>query len=153
MHAFEAPDDLRRTLALIGHRSAAVVAIVQIDIALGLNDALVNEFEEMIDGELGPYCWRLQSRYIGVFRGEADPRAKAEALRRQIEAHVFVGRRRLTVSIGLSTPCLDTGLFDQLLRAESALLAAREEGGNRVMRATKHRTSKSERARLGRLRP
>lgn len=153
MHAFEAADDLRRTLSVIAHRQAAIVAIVQIDIALGLDDGLLGEFEQFLDGSMGPYCWRLGSRYVGVYRGNGDVRPKAEQLRKDVEARRFASGRRLTVSVGLSMPRQDLGLFDQLLRAERALLAAREEGGNRVLMATKQSTSKAERARLGRRRP
>jgi len=146
MEPCDSAEDLRRDLQLLALGKTVTMAFCQTDEVLA--PSATKELEGFLDKSFGPTCWRLRHRYVGVYSGNADVRARAEELRRAVDVHRFDSSARVTLSIGLSSPMLDLGAMDQLLGAEEALLAARKAGGNRVHQAPKQRATRSERKRL-----
>ncbi len=139
MQSLATPDDL---LKILRTRTSSAIVLCQVD------PQATEELEGFLSRSFANACWRLaDGRYAGLY-GSDDARVKAETLRREVEE-----QRVATLSIGLSLPRSDLGPSDLLLRAEQALTAARQAGGNRVELAPRHDTSKTERKRLGRKRP
>ena len=150
MESLATTEDLHRTLLCFPRQPPFTVVLCQLDpapaaIPVGTEALLIKSF--------GTSCWRLQDgRYLGVYVGHDDVRAQADALRREVDEDRGSGLHR-TLSIGVSSLRPDLGPLDLLLRAEKALAAARQAGGNRVHVAPKHETTKSERNRHSGRRP
>lgn len=150
MESLPTTEDLHHTLLHFRRHPPLTVVLCQLDpvpaeIPVGTEALLLKSF--------GNSCWRLQDgRYLGVYVGQDDVGPRAEALRREVDEDRGSGVHR-SLSIGVSSLRPDLGPLDLLLRAERALGAARQAGGNRVAFAPRHETTTSERNRQRGRRP